>query len=153
MVQVSAPFVLLFSESVWRHARVLLVGTILTAGRTTVTVALRARDGFGPKRAVPSLPSRPQPRQVLGAGALLGLFSLVSRRSCIGERRKPRVPFSPGGLLAQSSPDLLRGVDASGARGAVGAEDFFYGSSGKKTVKVPRRALVERLTQRLCYVA
>lgn len=40
MVQVLAPFVPLFSERVWRHALVLLTGTILAPGRRTVTAAL-----------------------------------------------------------------------------------------------------------------
>jgi len=41
MVQLLAPFALLFSERVWRHAQVLLVGTILTPGKRTVGAALR----------------------------------------------------------------------------------------------------------------
>jgi hypothetical protein len=41
MVQVLAPFVPLFSERVWRHALVLLAGTILAPGKRTVTAALR----------------------------------------------------------------------------------------------------------------
>jgi DDE superfamily endonuclease len=41
MVQVLAPFVPLFSERVWRHARVLLAGAILAPGKRTVTAALR----------------------------------------------------------------------------------------------------------------
>ena len=41
MVQVLAPFVPLFSERVWRHAQVLLAGTILAPGKRTVTTALR----------------------------------------------------------------------------------------------------------------
>jgi hypothetical protein len=40
MVQVLAPFVPLFSERVWRHALVLLAGTILAPGKRTVTAAL-----------------------------------------------------------------------------------------------------------------
>jgi hypothetical protein len=35
MVQLLAPFTLLFSERVWRHAQVLLVGTILAPGKRT----------------------------------------------------------------------------------------------------------------------
>jgi hypothetical protein len=41
MVQLLAPFALLFSERVWRHAQVLLVGTILAPGKRTVGAALR----------------------------------------------------------------------------------------------------------------
>jgi hypothetical protein len=42
MVQVLAPFALLFSKRVWRHAQVLLIGAILAPGRRTVSSALRA---------------------------------------------------------------------------------------------------------------
>jgi hypothetical protein len=42
MVQALAPFAPLFSERVFRHARVLLVGAILAAGARTVSSALRA---------------------------------------------------------------------------------------------------------------
>jgi hypothetical protein len=41
MVQLLAPFALLFSERVWPHAQVLLVGTILAPGKRTVSAALR----------------------------------------------------------------------------------------------------------------
>lgn len=41
MVQLLAPFALLFSEHVWRHAQVLLAGTILAPGKRTVSAALR----------------------------------------------------------------------------------------------------------------
>jgi DDE superfamily endonuclease len=41
MIQLLAPFALLFSERVWRHAQVLLVGTILAPGKRTVGTALR----------------------------------------------------------------------------------------------------------------
>src|SRR3954467_2370539 len=41
MMQLLAPFALLFSERVWRHAQVLLVGTILAPGKRTVGAALR----------------------------------------------------------------------------------------------------------------
>jgi hypothetical protein len=41
MVQLLAPFALLFSERVWRHAQVLLAGTILAPGKRTVSAALR----------------------------------------------------------------------------------------------------------------
>jgi hypothetical protein len=37
-----APFAPLFSQRVWLHARVLLVGSTLTPGIRTVTAALRA---------------------------------------------------------------------------------------------------------------
>jgi hypothetical protein len=42
MVQVLAPFAPLFSERVFRHARVLLIGAILAPGARTVSSALRA---------------------------------------------------------------------------------------------------------------
>jgi hypothetical protein len=42
MVQALAPFVPLFSERVFRHARVLLIGAILAPGARTVSSALRA---------------------------------------------------------------------------------------------------------------
>ena len=42
MIQVLAPFAPLFSKSVWQHARVLVAGAILAAGRRTVASALRA---------------------------------------------------------------------------------------------------------------
>ena len=42
MVQVLAPFVPLFSERVWAHARLLLAGAILAPGKRTVASALRA---------------------------------------------------------------------------------------------------------------
>jgi len=41
MVQLLAPFAPLFSERVWPHARVLVVGTILAPGKRTVGAALR----------------------------------------------------------------------------------------------------------------
>ena len=42
MIQVSAPFMPAFSKRVWRHALVLLAGTILATGKRTVASALRA---------------------------------------------------------------------------------------------------------------
>jgi DDE superfamily endonuclease len=42
MIRVLSPFAPLFSESVWRHAQVLLAGVILAPGRRTVSSALRA---------------------------------------------------------------------------------------------------------------
>lgn len=42
MVQALAPFAPLFSERVWRHAQLLLVGAILAPGRRTVSSTLRA---------------------------------------------------------------------------------------------------------------
>src|SRR3954465_858235 len=42
MIRVLSPFAPLFSESVWRHAQVLLAGVILPPGRRTVGSALRA---------------------------------------------------------------------------------------------------------------
>ena len=42
MVQALAPFAPLFSERVFRHARVLLIGSILAPGARTVSSALRA---------------------------------------------------------------------------------------------------------------
>jgi hypothetical protein len=41
IIQVFAPFVPLFSDRVWLHAQVLLLGAILTPGGRTVTAALR----------------------------------------------------------------------------------------------------------------
>src|SRR3954463_10968034 len=41
MIQLLAPFALLFSERVWRYAQVLLAGTILVPGKRTVGDALR----------------------------------------------------------------------------------------------------------------
>jgi len=42
MIRVLLPFVPLFSERVWRHAQVLLIGAILAPGARTVSSALRA---------------------------------------------------------------------------------------------------------------
>jgi hypothetical protein len=42
MIRLLAPFAPLFSRGVFRHAQVLLVGTILAPGRRTVSSALRA---------------------------------------------------------------------------------------------------------------
>jgi hypothetical protein len=42
MVQVLVPFAPLFSERVWRHAQLLLIGAILAPGRRTVSSTLRA---------------------------------------------------------------------------------------------------------------
>jgi DDE superfamily endonuclease len=42
MIRLLAPFAPLFSERVFRHAQVLLAGTILAPGRRTVSSALRA---------------------------------------------------------------------------------------------------------------
>jgi hypothetical protein len=42
MIQLLAPFVLLFSRSVWARAQVLVVGAILAPGKRTVSSALRA---------------------------------------------------------------------------------------------------------------
>src|ERR687890_1591670 len=42
MIRVLLPFVPLFSKRVFRHAQVLLAGTILAPGRRTVSSALRA---------------------------------------------------------------------------------------------------------------
>jgi hypothetical protein len=42
MIRVLAPFAPLFSERVWQHAQVLLMGAILAPGRRTVGSALRA---------------------------------------------------------------------------------------------------------------
>jgi hypothetical protein len=41
IIQLLAPFALLFSKRVWRHAQVLVVGTILAPGKRTVGAALR----------------------------------------------------------------------------------------------------------------
>jgi hypothetical protein len=42
MVQALAPFAPLFSERIWQHAQLLLIGAILAPGRRTVSSALRA---------------------------------------------------------------------------------------------------------------
>jgi hypothetical protein len=42
MIRVLLPFVPLFSQRVWQHAQVLLVGAILAPGTRTVSSALRA---------------------------------------------------------------------------------------------------------------
>jgi hypothetical protein len=42
MIRLLAPFAPLFSRGVFRHAQVLLVGTILAPGKRTVSSALRA---------------------------------------------------------------------------------------------------------------
>jgi hypothetical protein len=49
MIRLLAPFAPLFSERVWHHAQVLLVGAILAPGRRTVSSALRAM-GLGQQR-------------------------------------------------------------------------------------------------------
>src|SRR5262245_38498652 len=41
IIQVLAPFASLFSDRIWLHAPVLLLGAILTPGARTVTAALR----------------------------------------------------------------------------------------------------------------
>jgi hypothetical protein len=50
MVQALAPFAPLFSERVFRHARMLLIGAILAPGARTVSSALRAMGLDGEKR-------------------------------------------------------------------------------------------------------
>ena len=50
MVQALAPFAPLFSERVFRHARVLLIGAILAPGARTVSSALHAMGLDGEKR-------------------------------------------------------------------------------------------------------
>lgn len=47
MIQLLAPFALLFSEHVWRYAQVLLAGTILAPGKRTVGAALRVMGFLG----------------------------------------------------------------------------------------------------------
>src|ERR671935_791217 len=42
IIQALAPFAPLFSDRVWLHAQVLLLGAMLTPGARTVTAALRA---------------------------------------------------------------------------------------------------------------
>ncbi len=42
MIRLLAPFVPLFSKSVWQNAQILLMGAILAPGRRTVSSALRA---------------------------------------------------------------------------------------------------------------
>src|ERR671937_2429219 len=41
IIQVLAPFAPLFSDRVWLHAQVILLGAMLTPGARTVTAALR----------------------------------------------------------------------------------------------------------------
>lgn len=50
MIQMLEPFAPLFSERVWRHVQVLVTGTILAAGKRTVSSALRAMGLEGEKR-------------------------------------------------------------------------------------------------------
>ena len=50
MVQALTPFAPLFSERVFRHARVLLIGAILAPGARTVSSALRAMGLHQEKR-------------------------------------------------------------------------------------------------------
>jgi hypothetical protein len=49
IIRILAPFAPLFSERVWRHAQMLLLGAVLTPGSRTVTGALRVR-GLAPVR-------------------------------------------------------------------------------------------------------
>src|SRR5215216_6589040 len=49
IILVLAPFAPLFSDRVWRHAHVLLLGAMLTPGPRTVTAALRVM-GLGMER-------------------------------------------------------------------------------------------------------
>src|ERR671910_1976046 len=42
MIRLLTPFAPLFSERVWQHVQLLLVGTILAPGKRTVASALRA---------------------------------------------------------------------------------------------------------------
>ena len=51
MIRLLASFAPLFSERVWRHAQVLLVGAILPPGRRTVSYALRAAMGLSRQRS------------------------------------------------------------------------------------------------------
>jgi hypothetical protein len=37
MIQLFSPFALFFSERIWRHAQVLVAGTILASGKGTVS--------------------------------------------------------------------------------------------------------------------
>jgi DDE superfamily endonuclease len=79
MVQALAPFAPLFSERVFRHARVLLIGAILTPGARTVSSALRAMGlGLRVREAFPPLPPSPQQRSLVepreASRILLGLL-------------------------------------------------------------------------------
>src|SRR5829696_3434998 len=70
MIRLLAPFVPLFSKRVWQHAQVLLAGAILAPGARTVTGRKDrkfrpARDGLGPREAVPPLPPGLEPRQLV----------------------------------------------------------------------------------------
>lgn len=49
MIRLLAPFAPLFSKRVFRHAQVLLLGTILAPGQRTVSSALRAM-GLGQQK-------------------------------------------------------------------------------------------------------
>ncbi len=50
IVAVLQPFACLFTHPTWRHAQVLLVGTLLAQGPRTVTAALRAMGLSGERR-------------------------------------------------------------------------------------------------------
>jgi hypothetical protein len=63
MIQLLAPFALLFSRSVWARAQVLVVGAILAASKRTVSSDLRA-VGLGHTEQFPALLPCPQSRAV-----------------------------------------------------------------------------------------
>ena len=50
IIRVLAPFAPLFSDRVWRHAQVLLLGAMLAPGARTVTTALRVMGLAGERR-------------------------------------------------------------------------------------------------------
>ena len=65
IIVVLAPFAQLFSDRVWRHAQVLVVGAILAPGKRTVT-QLFAGDGVGVGAPLHQLPSGVEPGHVVG---------------------------------------------------------------------------------------
>ena len=60
IILVLAPFAPLFSQRVWRHAQVLLLGAMLAPGARTVTAALRVM-GLGDGAPLHQLPSGLEP--------------------------------------------------------------------------------------------
>jgi hypothetical protein len=53
LILVLAPFGPLFSDRVWRHAQILLLGAMLAPGARTVTTALRVM-GLAAERRFPN---------------------------------------------------------------------------------------------------
>ena len=67
IITVLGCFAPLFSQPVWRHVRVLVVGALLCQGARTVTAVLRVMGLKGEKRKG-QVSSRPQPRALVGLG-------------------------------------------------------------------------------------